>query len=62
MIHNRIRKCPRFHIVFYNLIKSKTNKVEITGDDIEDVEVINKDGKLKIRMKFDKICDLTKCR
>ena len=38
-----------------NLIKSDVNKVEITGDDIEDVEVINKDGKLKIRMKLDKV-------
>ncbi len=43
-----------FDLIEVNLIKSDTDKVEITGDDIEDVEVINKDGKLKIRMKFDK--------
>ncbi len=43
-----------FDLIEVNLIKSDDNKVEITGDDIEDVEVINKDGKLKIRMKLDK--------
>jgi hypothetical protein len=43
-----------FDLIEVNLIKSDINKVEITGDDIEDVEVINKDGKLKIRMKLDK--------
>lgn len=43
-----------FDLIEVNLIKSDVDKVEITGDDIEDVEVINKDGKLKIRMKFDK--------
>jgi hypothetical protein len=44
-----------YDLIEVNLIKSDVDKVEITGDDIEDVEVINKDGKLKIRMKFDKI-------
>lgn len=44
-----------FDRIEVNLIKSDVNKVEITGDDIDDVEVINKDGKLKIRMKFNKI-------
>jgi len=43
-----------FDLIEVNLIKSDVDKVEITGDDIEDVEVINKDGKLKIRMKLDK--------
>jgi len=43
-----------FDLIKVNLIKSNVNKVEITGDDIEDVEVINKNGKLKIRMKLDK--------
>ena len=42
-------------LIEVNLIKSDTNRVEITGEDIEDVEVINKNGKLKIRMKLDKI-------
>jgi len=43
-----------YDLIEVNLIKSDTDRVEITGEDIEDVEVINKDGKLKIRMKFDK--------
>ncbi len=43
-----------FDLIEVNLIKSDVDKVEITGDDIEDVEVINKNGKLKIRMKLDK--------
>lgn len=44
-----------YDLIEVNLIKSDTNSVEITGEDIEDVEVINKNGKLKIRMKLDKI-------
>ena len=38
-----------------NLIKSDENMVVITGEDVEDVEIINKDGKLKIRMDIDKV-------
>lgn len=37
----------RIHI---NLVKSNTEKVEIQGDSSENVEVINKNGELKIRM------------
>ncbi len=44
-----------FDLIEVNLVKSESNSVEITGDDIQDVEVINKDGLLKIRMKIDKI-------
>ena len=44
-----------FDLIEVNLIKSDFNGVEITGDDIEDVEVINREGKLKIRMDIDKI-------
>ncbi len=43
-----------YDLIEVNLIKSDDNKVVITGDDVEDVEVINKDGKLKIRMAFEK--------
>lgn len=46
-----------YDLIKVNLIKSDINKVVITGDDVEDVEVINKDGKLKIRMHIDKIFD-----
>lgn len=43
-----------YDLIEVNLIKSDVSKVEITGDDIDDVEVINKNGKVKIRMKLDK--------
>lgn len=43
-----------YDLIVVNLIKSDVAKVEITGDDIQDVEVINKSGKLKVRMKLDK--------
>ncbi|WP_298901150.1 head GIN domain-containing protein [uncultured Psychroserpens sp.] len=43
-----------YDLIAVNLVKSNEAKVEITGDDIDDVVVINKDGKLKIRMKTDK--------
>ncbi|WP_298417881.1 head GIN domain-containing protein [uncultured Kordia sp.] len=46
-----------FDLIEINLIKSDENKVVITGADVEDVEIINKKGKLKIRMKFDRIFD-----
>ena len=40
-----------------NLIKSDEDKVVLSGQDIDDIEVINKDGMLKIRMNIDKIFD-----
>jgi hypothetical protein len=43
-----------YDLIVVNLIKSNEAKVVITGDDIEDVELINNDGKIKFRMKFDK--------
>jgi len=43
-----------YDLIVVNLIKSDEARVEITGDDIQDVEVINKSGTLKIRMKLDK--------
>lgn len=44
-----------FDLIEVNLIKSDFNGVEITGDDVDDVEVVNKNGKLKVRMDIDKI-------
>ncbi|MFK7749910.1 MAG: head GIN domain-containing protein [Kordia sp.] len=46
-----------FDLIEINLIKSDENKVVITGADTEDVEIVNKRGKLKIRMKFDRSFD-----
>ena len=40
-----------------NLIKSDENKVILKGRDTEDIELVNKDGILKIRMDIDKIFD-----
>lgn len=48
-----------FDLIEINLIKSTENKVVITGVDTDDVEIINKKGKLKIRMKLDRIYDGT---
>ena len=39
------------------LIKSEENKIEISGYEPEQVTVVQKNGKLKIRMKVDKILD-----
>lgn len=44
-----------YDLIEVNLIKSEDNKVVISGEDIQDVEIVNKNGKLKIRMKLDKI-------
>lgn len=37
------------------LIKSSESKIEITGKRSGDVEVVNKNGEVKIRMKFEKL-------
>uniref|UniRef100_UPI004048EC2C head GIN domain-containing protein n=1 Tax=Gelidibacter sp. TaxID=2018083 RepID=UPI004048EC2C len=49
-----------YDLIEVNLIKSNENKVVITGDDVDDVEIVNKNGILKVRMKFDKIFNGTK--
>lgn len=40
-----------------NLVKSTENRVYLKGKDTDDIELINKDGMLKIRMDIDKIFD-----
>ncbi len=49
-----------YDLIEVNLVKSKENKVVITGDDVEYVEIVNKDGILKVRMKLDKIFNGTR--
>lgn len=44
-----------YDLIEVNLIRSNENKVVISGEDVQDVQAINKDGKLKIRMNLDKI-------
>ncbi len=43
--------------IVVNLVKSDENKVVVSGADASQVQVINKDGKLKIRMEFNLIFD-----
>lgn len=44
-----------YDLIEVNLIRSNENKVVVSGEDVQDVQVINKSGKLKIRMNLDKI-------
>jgi hypothetical protein len=39
------------------LIPSNVNKIEINGDRAEDVEIVNKNGELKVRMSLNKLLD-----
>lgn len=39
--------------IIVTLVKSNQNKIEITGDERDEVEIDNKKGVLKIRMEFD---------
>jgi hypothetical protein len=43
-----------FDLIAVNLIKSDENKVLIKGDNVDDINLINKNGVLKIRMELDK--------
>lgn len=49
-----------FDLIHISLVKSDENKVIITGQDAEDVEVLNKNGTLKVRMKLERSFDGTK--
>lgn len=37
------------------LVQGNENKIEITGNKKDDVEIVNKNGELKVRMKFGKL-------
>lgn len=43
-----------FDLIEVNLIKSSENKVVIKGENVDDVKIINDQGKLKIRMLLEK--------
>ncbi|PIB33253.1 chaperonin [Gaetbulibacter sp. 5U11] len=49
-----------FDLIKVSLLKSDENKVMITGEDVDDVEIIIKNNTLKVRMKFDRSFDGTK--
>ncbi|WP_299776530.1 head GIN domain-containing protein [uncultured Formosa sp.] len=44
-----------YDLIHLNLIKSDVNKIEITGNNADKVETINKNGILKVRMSIDNI-------
>ena len=44
-----------FDLIHISLVKSDENKVIISGEDVDDVEIVNKNGILKVRMKLDQI-------
>lgn len=44
-----------YDLIHIKLVKSTENKVIISGDDIEDVNIVNTGGTLKIKMAFDKV-------
>lgn len=46
-----------FDKISVELIKSNESKIEIKGDRSEEVELVNKNGNLKIRMKLKKLLD-----
>ncbi|WP_138432545.1 head GIN domain-containing protein [Winogradskyella algicola] len=46
-----------YDLINLKMIKSDENKVVIAGDNKEDVQVINNNGKLKIRMKLEESYD-----
>lgn len=43
--------------IVVTLVKSTVNKIEITGDDKDEISISNKNGLLKIRMEFDNFMD-----
>lgn len=46
-----------FDQIHVTLIKSSENKAVISGDDIDEVAIVNNSGKLKIRMELDNFLD-----
>ena len=46
-----------YDLINVQMIQSDENRVEITGKNAKDVTVVNKNGKLKIRMNLDEIFD-----
>lgn len=44
-----------YDLIAVNLIESNENKVLVKGDNVDDIQIVNKNGTLKIRMALDKI-------
>ena len=43
-----------YDLIEVNLIKSDENKVLVKGDNVDDIQIVNKNGVLKIKMELDK--------
>ena len=43
-----------FDLIEVNLIKSDQNRILIKGDNVDDINFVNRDGVLKLRMEFEK--------
>ncbi len=48
------REIKVFDLIEVNLIKSDENRILIKGDNVDDIQFVNKDGVLKLRMQFEK--------
>lgn len=48
------REIKVFDLIEVNLIKSDENRILIKGDNVDDIQFVNKDGILKLRMQFEK--------
>lgn len=46
-----------YDLINLKMVKSEENKVEVSGKNRKDVEVVNKNGKLKIRMNLEEVYD-----
>lgn len=46
-----------FDQINVTLIKSSENKAVVTGDDVDEVKIVNNDGTLKVRMELDNFLD-----
>ena len=44
-----------YDLIYVNLIPAEENKVVLTGEDAQDISLVNKDGTLKIRMETSKL-------
>lgn len=49
-----------FDLIHISLVKSQENKVIVSGQDADDVDIISKNGILKVRMKLERAFDGTK--
>lgn len=54
---DKFNQVKAYDRIVVTLVKSNENKIVITGDDQDEVNISNKNGLLKIRMEFDNFLD-----